>query len=54
MSTRAAQAFEDDLAAMGPLKLSVVEKAQAEIAKSALTLAEQDRITIVRPTDKLL
>jgi len=54
MSTRAAQAFEDDLSAMGPLKLSVVEKAQSEIAKSALTLSEQDRITIVRPTDKLL
>ena len=54
MSTRAAQTLEDDLAAMSAIKLSVVEKAQAEIAKIALTLSESERITLVRPTDRLL
>lgn len=54
MSTRAAELLEDDLAAMGPVKLSEVEGAQAEIAKVAIEAAEKGRITIVRPTDKML
>jgi len=54
MSTRAAQMLEDDMAAMGPVKLSEVEAAQAEIAKTAIDAAEKGRITIVRPTDKML
>lgn len=54
MSTRAAELLQDDLAAMGPVKLSEVEGAQAEIAKVAIEAAEKGRITIVRPTDKML
>lgn len=54
MSSRAAELLEDDLSAMGPVKLSEVEGAQAEIAKVAIEAAEKGRITIVRPTDKML
>ncbi|HVE83610.1 MAG TPA: flagellar motor switch protein FliG [Myxococcales bacterium] len=54
MSTRAAEALEDDLAAMGPVRLAQVEEAQAGIAKAAVELAEKGRITIVLPTDKLV
>lgn len=54
MSTRAGELLQDDLAAMGPVKLSEVEGAQAEIAKVAIEAAEKGRITIVRPTDKML
>jgi flagellar motor switch protein FliG len=54
MSTRASEMLSDDLAAMGPVKLSEVEGAQGEIAKAALELAEKGTITLVRPTDKLL
>jgi flagellar motor switch protein FliG len=54
MSSRAGELLQDDLAAMGPVKLSEVEGAQAEIAKVAIEAAEKGRITIVRPTDKML
>lgn len=54
MSSRAAELLEDDLSAMGPVKLSEVEAAQGEIAKVAIEAAEKGRITIVRPTDKML
>lgn len=54
MSSRAAELLEDDLTAMGPVKLSEVEAAQAEIAKVAIEASEKGRITIVRPTDKML
>ncbi|NDF13654.1 MAG: flagellar motor switch protein FliG [Proteobacteria bacterium] len=54
MSSRAAQLLADDMAAMGPVRLSVVEEAMAAIAKSAVDLAEKGRITIVMPTDKML
>lgn len=54
MSSRAAAMLSDDLTAMAPVKLSVVEAAQGEIAKAALTLAENDKITIVRATDKMV
>jgi flagellar motor switch protein FliG len=54
MSTRAAELLEDDLSAMGPVKLSEVESAQGEVAKIAIEAAEKGRITIVRPTDKML
>ncbi len=54
MSSRAAELLEDDLSAMGPVKLSEVESAQSEIAKIAIEAAEKGRITIVRPTDKML
>ncbi len=54
MSSRAAELLEDDLSAMGPVKLSEVEAAQGEIAKVAIEAAEKGRITIVRATDKML
>jgi flagellar motor switch protein FliG len=54
MSTRAAELLDDDLSAMGPVKLSEVESAQSEIAKVAIEASEKGRITIVRPTDKML
>lgn len=54
MSSRAAEILGDDLAAMGPVKLSAVETAQAEIAKRAVELAESGKLTIVRPTDQML
>ena len=54
LSTRAAEMLSDDLAAMGPVKLSSVEAAQQEIAKTAQELASQGRITIVGPSEKIL
>lgn len=54
LSSRAAEMLQDDLAAMGPVKLSSVETAQQEIAKLAQELAQQGRITIVNPTEKML
>ncbi|HUM13962.1 MAG TPA: flagellar motor switch protein FliG [Myxococcaceae bacterium] len=54
MSSRAAQMLADDLAALGPVRLAQVEAAQAEIARIAQTLGEQQRITLVRPTDRML
>ncbi len=54
MSTRAAELLNDDLQALGPVKLAQVEEAQAEIAKTALDLADQGKITLVRLNDQLL
>jgi flagellar motor switch protein FliG len=54
MSTRAAESLAEDLGSMGPVRLSNVEEAQGSIAKTAVELAEKGRITIVRPTDKML
>jgi len=54
LSSRAAEMLGDDLAAMGPVKLSSVEAAQQEIAKLAQELAQQGRITIVGPSEKML
>jgi len=54
LSARAAEMLSDDLAAMGPVKLSSVEAAQQEIAKTAQELAQQGRITIVGPSEKML
>lgn len=54
MSSRAAEMLRDDLAAMGPVKLSVVEQAQATVTKLATELAEKGKITIIRATDKLV
>ncbi len=54
LSTRAAQMLEDDLAAMGPVKLSTVEAAQGEIAKLALEVAQAGRITIVGAGDTMV
>ncbi len=54
LSSRAAQMLEDDLGAMGPVKLSTVEAAQAEIAKLTQEIAQQGRITLVSPTDAMV
>src|SRR5512141_1415598 len=54
LSSRAAEMLSDDLAAMGPVKLSSVEAAQQAIAKTAQDLASQGRITIVGPSEKML
>jgi flagellar motor switch protein FliG len=54
MSTRAAQMLADDISAMGPVKLADVELAQGELVKIAFTLAEQGRITVVSPADKMV
>jgi flagellar motor switch protein FliG len=54
MSSRAGQMLEDEIEAMGPVKLAAVETAQAELVKVAFSLAEQGRITIVNPTDKMV
>jgi flagellar motor switch protein FliG len=54
MSTRAAEMLGDEIAGMGPMRLSAVEEAQTELVKAAFGLAEQGRITIVGPADKML
>jgi flagellar motor switch protein FliG len=54
LSSRAAEMLEDDLQAMGPVKLSTVESAQTEIAKLALEIAQQGRITIVGAGETML
>ena len=54
MSSRASQMLGDDIAAMGPVKLADVELAQSELVKIAFTLAEQGRITVVGPADKMV
>ena len=54
MSSRAAELIRDDLEAMGPVRLSTVENTQQEIAQVALRLADEDRITIVRPSDAMV
>jgi flagellar motor switch protein FliG len=54
MSSRAAQMLSDDINAMGPVKLAAVEGAQGELVKIAFGLAEQGRITMVGPADKMV
>ena len=54
LSARAAEMLEDDLNAMGPVKLSTVETAQSEIAKLTQEIAQQGRITIVGPSEAML
>jgi flagellar motor switch protein FliG len=54
MSTRAGQMLEDEISVMGPVKLAAVEQAQAELVKIAFGLAEQGRIAIVNPTERMV
>lgn len=54
MSSRAAQMLGDDINTMGPVKLADVELAQSELVKIAFTLAEQGRITVVGPAEKMV
>lgn len=46
VSSRAAEILLDDLAAMGPVKLSEVEKAQQEIVDTALRLESEGQIVV--------
>lgn len=46
ISSRAAEMIRDDLEAMGPVRLSDVEKAQSEIVKVASKLEEEGKIVI--------
>jgi flagellar motor switch protein FliG len=54
LSSRAGEMLRDDIASMAPVKISVVEKAQEEIAAAALALSADGKITIVGPSDKLV
>jgi flagellar motor switch protein FliG len=54
LSQRAAEMLEDDLAAMGPVKLSTVESAQADIARLAQEAAQAGRITILGANEQML
>ena len=54
MSGRGSQMLQDDIAAMGPTKIAAVDEAQSELVKIAFTLAEQGRITLVSPADKMV
>jgi flagellar motor switch protein FliG len=54
LSARAAEMLEDDMQAMGPVKLSTVEAAQGEIAKLTQEVAQQGRITIVGADEKMV
>ncbi|WP_373049438.1 flagellar motor switch protein FliG [Vulgatibacter sp.] len=54
MSSRAAEAVREDLEAMGPVRVALVEAAQAELVAAALELAGTGRITLVSPADKLI
>lgn len=54
MSSRASALLADDLAALGPVKLSIVEEAQGALCKQTIELAEAGKITIVRATDKMV
>jgi flagellar motor switch protein FliG len=54
LSARAAEMINDDLAAMGPIKLSLVEAAQGEIAKLAQDLGQQGKITILNGSEKVV
>jgi flagellar motor switch protein FliG len=54
MSSRAAEMMRDEIAAMGPMRLAAVEEAQAELVKTAFGLAEQGRLTLVGPADKMV
>jgi len=54
MSSRAGEMLNDEILALGPVRLSDVETAQSTIARKAVELAEAEKITIVRPTDKMV
>ena len=54
LSTRAGEMLNEELDAMAAVKLAAVEQAQNEIAKIALSLAEEERITIVRASDRMV
>ncbi len=54
MSRRVAQMLLDDLQTMAPVRVSEVEQAQEDIARIALDLAEEGRITVVSGGEEML
>ncbi|NJK89749.1 MAG: hypothetical protein HC923_10350 [Myxococcales bacterium] len=46
LSSRAAQMIQEDMESRGPVRLSEVEAAQAEIVKAALTMMENGDIEV--------
>ena len=54
MSTRASKMLVDDMEAMGPIRMSEVQKAQQELVAVVMQMAEQERITIVAPGDQMV
>ncbi len=54
MSGRVAQMLLDDLESMGPVRLSDVEKAQEDLVRVVMSLAEDGRITIVSGNEAML
>jgi len=54
LSTRAADMIKDDLEAMGPTKLSDVEKAQQSILRAAKKLEGEGKISLGRGEDQLV
>jgi flagellar motor switch protein FliG len=54
MSTRAAQALRDDMAAGGPVRLRLVEEAQQRIINTVRTLQEAEEIVISRGREDVM
>ncbi len=52
MSERAAKMLREDIAAMGPVRLSEVDEAQLEIVNTAKQLAEQGEIILTESNDE--
>ena len=52
MSERAAKMLREDMAAMGPVRLSDVDEAQLEIINTAKQLAEQGEIILSESNDE--
>ena len=48
ISKRAAQILREDLEALGPIRISDIERAQSEIVQVAMRLAEQGQIVVGR------
>jgi flagellar motor switch protein FliG len=54
ISERAAEDLAEDIATLGPQRLSLVEQAEAAIVKQVRSLADAGTITIERGTDELV
>jgi flagellar motor switch protein FliG len=52
MSERAAKMLREDMAAMGPVRLSDVDEAQLEIINTAKQLAEQGETILSKSNDE--
>ena len=54
MSTRAAEAFREDLESRGPMRLSEVEAQQKEVLKVVRRLADEGSIVIATGGDEAM